>query len=61
MMGIKECACDEHWAMYRGVDSLYCIPEANVTLYIDYNGIELHIQGEDCTRVDYRRDLWGLS
>lgn len=30
VMGINECtSCDEHWVMYRGVESLYCISETN--------------------------------
>lgn len=32
-MGIKKCTChDEHRMMYGNVESLYCMPEANITL-----------------------------
>ena len=39
-MGIKEYNYyDEHWIMYRIVEPLNCIPETNITIYIDYTGI----------------------
>ena len=31
---------DEHWVMYRIVESLYCTPETNITLNVNYTGIE---------------------
>ena len=31
--------CDEHGVMYRIFESLYCIPEANITLNVNYTGI----------------------
>ena len=31
---------DEHWVMYRIVESLYYTCETNITLYINYTGIE---------------------
>ena len=37
--GIKEGTCDEHWVMYRGVESLDCTPETNLTLHVSYTGI----------------------
>ena len=31
---IKECTySDEHWVIHGTVDSLYCTPETNITLY----------------------------
>ena len=33
MMGIKECTCDEHGAMYESAESQYCMPETNITVY----------------------------
>ena len=37
--GIKECTCqDEHQVMYGSVGSLYCTPETNETLYVNYTG-----------------------
>ena len=39
-MGIKEHTYDEHWAMYRIAESLYCTPEANITLYAIYTGMK---------------------
>ena len=32
--------CSEHIIMYIEVESLYCIPETNVTLCVDYNQIK---------------------
>ena len=33
VMGMRECICDdEHWTMYRNVESLYYRPETNITL-----------------------------
>ena len=32
---------EEHRAMYRSVQSLYCIPETNITLYINYAEIKI--------------------
>ena len=38
VMGIKECTCnDVHQVMYRSVESLYCTPETNITLYVMLN------------------------
>ena len=36
VMGIKEGPCDEHWALYGSVASLYCTPGTSVTLYVHY-------------------------
>ena len=37
-MGIKEyTCCNEHWVIYRIVESLYCILETNTTLYANWN------------------------
>lgn len=30
---------DEHWEMYRIVESLCCTPETNIKLYVNYPGI----------------------
>ena len=30
---------DEHWVMYKIVELLYCIPETNITLYVNYTWI----------------------
>jgi len=36
VMGIKECPfCNEHQVLYASVESLYCIPEINITLYVN--------------------------
>ena len=34
VIGVKESTCDEHWELYGSVESLYCTPETNITLYI---------------------------
>ena len=37
MKEIKEYTYhDEHRVMYRVVESLYCTPETNITLYVNY-------------------------
>ena len=33
--GIKECTCDEQQVIYGIVESLYCVPETNITLYVN--------------------------
>ena len=33
-MGIKEGACDEHWALYVSDESLNSTPEANIAVYV---------------------------
>ena len=40
VIGIKEGTCCD-WVSYGGVESLYHIPETNVTLYVNYNGIKI--------------------
>lgn len=41
MTGIKEHTChDEHQRIHRFIESLYCIPEAKLTLYVHYTGIK---------------------
>ena len=35
VIGIKECTCDEHWELYRSVESLYGAPETIITLYVN--------------------------
>ena len=39
--GEEEYTYNEHWVMYRIAESLYCIPETNKTLYVNwmYTGI----------------------
>ena len=37
VMGIKEGICDEHQVMYGRVESLYCTPETNITVYVNWN------------------------
>ena len=32
---------DEHQIMYRIVESPYCTPEINITLYVNYPGIKI--------------------
>ena len=42
VMEINESTChDEHWVMYGIVESLYNIPETNITLYVNYTGIKI--------------------
>ena len=42
MMEIKEYNChDDHWVMYGIVESLYCTPETNITLFINYTGVKI--------------------
>ena len=39
---VKEYAYyDEHWIMYTIVESLYCTPETNIALYVNYAGIKI--------------------
>ena len=33
---IKEHTCDEHQGVYGSVESLYCTPKTNITLYVNY-------------------------
>ena len=35
VIGIKECICDGHWVLYGSVESIYCSPETNITLYVN--------------------------
>ena len=35
LMKIKEHTCNEHHILYGNVDSLYCIPETDITLYVN--------------------------
>ena len=36
VMGIKEDTCfDEYWCSIAAFKSLYCTPEANITLYVN--------------------------
>ena len=35
VMGMKECACDEHRVMYGSVESLNSVPETKITLYVN--------------------------
>ena len=39
LMGMKGYTCDEHWVLYGSAESLYCTPETNITLYVNYTGI----------------------
>lgn len=36
--GDQECTyCDEHWALYGSVESLFFTPETNITLHANRN------------------------
>ena len=35
VMRIKDCICHEHQVLYISVESLYCTPETNITLYVN--------------------------
>ena len=40
-MEIEKYSChDDHWVMDGIVGSLYCTPEMNITLYVNYSGIK---------------------
>ena len=40
-MRTRECThCDEYWVMYGILESLYCTPEINIALYVNYAGIK---------------------
>ena len=32
---------DEHWVMYTVVETLYCPPETNITVYVNCTGIKI--------------------
>lgn len=36
-MGIKEGTCDEHGVFFLSVESLNSTPDANITLYVNWN------------------------
>ena len=38
-MGMKEGTFDEHQVTYGSAESLYCAPESNITLYVNYTHI----------------------
>ena len=66
---IKEGICpNEHWMMYGIVESLYCTPEANIVLYVNYIGIKIfqklsYLSEHSilcCSSVDYNLPLWHL-
>ena len=38
---VKYSYHDEHWVKYEIVESLYCTPETNITVYVNYTGIFL--------------------
>ena len=41
MLGIKEgTCCDEHWVFYGNAEAPYYTPETDITLYVNYTGIE---------------------
>ena len=44
LMGTKECTCGEHRVLYGIVESLYCTPGTNITLYV--NSLELKLKLE---------------
>lgn len=33
----NDTCCHEQWVFYKSVESLYCIPETNITLYVNWN------------------------
>ena len=35
--GIKEGTWDEHWVLFINEESLNSTPEANISLYVNYN------------------------
>ena len=37
----QDTYCDEHWIMYRIVESLYCTSETKVTLRINYTSLKI--------------------
>lgn len=40
-MGMEESACEhEYWVMYGRAESLYCLPEPNITLCVNETGIK---------------------
>ena len=36
-MRMKDRTCDEHQATCGSVELLYCTPETNITLYVNWN------------------------
>ena len=44
VMRIRECTCDKHQVMYRIIESLYCTPEINISLHVNYTGINKNLK-----------------
>lgn len=41
---MKERTChDDHWVMFGSAESLYCTPETNITLPVNYTGIKKRV------------------
>ena len=51
-MRIKEYIYDEHYVMYRIVESLNCTPETCITLYVSYTAIKIKKE---------RKKLWAAG
>ena len=59
-MRIKEYTYhDEHWVMYRIVESLCCSPGTNITLYVNSTGININIK--KVRRLCWRIHLYQLQ
>ena len=42
-MGIEDYIYhDEHWVMCRIFEPLYCMPETNMTLYVNYTRVKIN-------------------
>ena len=39
--GGQEYLSCEHWEMYRIVESLYCTPDINIILWVNYTGVKI--------------------
>ena len=39
-MDINQTYCGDHFVIYTNTESLYCIPETNIMLYVNYTSMK---------------------
>ena len=47
--------CNKHWVLYRIAEPLYCTPETNLTLYVDYIRIKIFLKRRQLLLLNTKR------
>ena len=56
-MDVNQTYCGDHFTIYINIKSLYCIPETNIILYVNYISIKKEIKLNQANKMQEQRKI----